>query len=242
MKRLKMVVLSVIVSLMVSTSVSAGILEESVALDRAYVPALALTNQKDKALTMIEESMRRLEVAWDRFVRNMRAGDQAGTFNQAVAFSTAKISEAKDLVAADKRKEAHEALETVRLTFRKARIAANIDYLPDRFTAFHEPMEELAGLATKEGVDAAGLRKRLQQLSSLWGDIEKAGFDAKLFGVGTERAAKYEDQVRKEREILARLDDIIGSQNKETVAKMVISMKGNFAQTYVVFGDFTGLQ
>jgi len=116
-----------------------------------------------------------------------------------------------------------------------------MDYLPDRFTAFHEPMEEFADVVVKPGSEATkqGL---LKELADLWRPIEEARLDAKLFRVSPERAARYAEQVRKEREILTRLKDLIGSGNQADLVKTVTAMKGNFAQAYFVFGDFSGLQ
>jgi len=243
MKRLGVPTLAVVVCIIaVSTTLSAGPLEESAALDRAYVPALALTNQPDKPLLKVEESLQRLAVSWPRFVENMKNGDGARLFSQALILSSDKISEARDLVAAGRRKEAHEALETVRMVFWKARTDAGIDYLPDRFTAFHEPMEQFAENATKYGPEAADLKEKLQQLSRLWKLIEEATLDAELFRVSPERAAKYREQVKKERDIITQIGNILESPEKEAFSKAIASMKGNFAQTYFVFGDFSGLQ
>jgi hypothetical protein len=47
--------------------------------------------------------------------------------------------------------------------------------------------------------------------------------------------------VKKEREILTQLLGILASVNQEGLAKTAGAMKGNFSQTYLLFGDFTGL-
>jgi hypothetical protein len=47
--------------------------------------------------------------------------------------------------------------------------------------------------------------------------------------------------VKKEREILIQLSGLVESGNQEGLAKTAGAMKGNFSQTYLLFGDFTGL-
>ena len=242
MKKSPAFVLAAFICLIVSTSVLAGPAEEFAAFDRAYVPALALTNQGDKPQAAVEESMRRLVPAWDTLIRTINSNDRhAKAFDRAIRLSGAKLTEATGLVATGKRKEAHGALEVVRLEFWKARTEAGIIYLPDRFTAFHEPMEEFVELAAKPETDREDLRKRSQQLSDLWRDVEETGLDEKLFGVSPERAAKYGEQVRREREILTQLMAVVGSPDKQTFSKTLALLKGNFAQTYFIFGDFSGL-
>jgi hypothetical protein len=223
-------------------SVSAGLIEDYVLLDRSYVPALALTNQRDKPLPIVEESMRRLATAWNKFVQGTTKEWGKTAMKEAITRSTVKVEEALGLVAVNKRKEAHEALETLRMVFWKARTDMGIKYLPDRFTAFHEPMEEFTDLAVKPDSDASKLREKLHELSIFWKEVEEAGLDVKLFAVSPERAAKYTDQVKREREILTQLESLIGSSNQEALAKAAGALKINFSQTYFVFGDFSGLQ
>lgn len=243
MKKKAILIVAGIAVLTVAVSAHAGLVEQSAILDRSYVPALALTNQREKPQAMVEESMRRLVAAWDSFVARVTPSDGGkASLNEAIKRSTASVEEARGLVAADKRKEAHEALETIRMLFWKARVDMGVDYLPDRFTAFHEPMEEFADLASKPGTDPALLRQRLNELSARWKDVEDAGLDVKLFGVSPERAAKYAEQVKKEREILTQLEGLTASASREALGKAATAMKGNFAQAFFVFGDFSGLQ
>lgn len=51
--------------------VSAGFVEEMVALDRDYIPALAITNQPEKPEALVKEAMSHLENAWGRFLKTL---------------------------------------------------------------------------------------------------------------------------------------------------------------------------
>jgi hypothetical protein len=241
----KKTILSLVATIYLALVVSAhaGIMEESAVLERAYVPALALTNQPEKPLAAVEEAMRRFTAEWNRFVQNSTANDQKkAALKEAIAQSSASVKEAEGLVTADKRKDAHEALETVRMVFWKARTDMGITYLPDMFTAFHGPMEEFAGVASKSGTDLSTLKAPLNNLSDLWKNVENHPLDVQLFRVSPERAAKYKEQITKQREILVQLMGLIETGNREALAKATGMMKANFAQAYFVFGDFSGLQ
>jgi len=103
-------------------------------------------------------------------------------------------------------------------------------------------MEKFAEEVSKPGSDPQKLKIALNELSSLWSDVEKSGIDAALFKLSPEQAETYAKQVRKEREILNQMEGLIGSGNVEALSKAAVAMKSNFAQTYFVFGDFSGLQ
>jgi hypothetical protein len=87
----------------------------------------------------------------------------------------------------------------------------------------------------------AVLKKEAANMSGLWKNVEDRGLDSSLFGVSPERAKKYDEQVRKQREILGQIEQAITAGDKEKLSKETTQMKGNFAQTFFVFGDFSGL-
>lgn len=230
-------------SLSLAATVYAGVIEEFAALERAYVPALALSNQPTKPVPQVQESLRRLDKAWQSFVQATASQIKLNpTFATVVTESRQKISGAEALVAAGKMHDVHESLEYIRTAFWKVRTDMGIDYLPDRFTAFHDPMEKFAEEVSKQGSDPKKLKTALAELSKLWSDVEKSGIDVALFKLSPEQAETYAKHVRKEREILNQLTGLIDSGNVEALSKAAVVMKSNFAQTYFVFGDFSGLQ
>lgn len=213
----------------------AGPVEDAVALDRVYIPALVLTNQPQKPAAATNEALARLKAAWPK-LQGAALSDAA-----AIAETDAKIRTAEKLLAAESRQAAHDALEGVRIALWKARAAHGIDYYPDRLTAFHEAMEKVVDLAAAPAFDVAELKRHLAETSALWSRVEDARFDAALFGFDAERAARLNGLVRKEREILAQLDAGLASGNREAVAAGAKALRGNFAQTYMLFGNFSGL-
>ncbi len=71
--------------------------------------------------------------------------------------------------------------------------------------------------------------------------VEKAKLDTKLFGFNEEKTAKYAGQVKKEREILNALSGLIDGKDQVALAKAAGTVKTTFSQTYMLFGDFSGL-
>jgi hypothetical protein len=151
------------------------------------------------------------------------------------------VAEAEKLAAEGKRKDAHEALETVRIVFWKARKDMGIDYFLDLLTAFHEPMETFVDLAEKPDADPARLRSLLAELSEKWTVVEKTKLDTELFGLSEEKAVKYAGMVKKEREVLSSLPALIDGGDQDALVKTAGTVKTTFSQTYMIFGDFSGL-
>ena len=241
-KQTHLLIIVMVFSMILTPTVYAGLVEDMVTFDRDYIPALALSNQPDKTTAQVTESLRRLNAAWEKFIKGLSQSDRENAaLDQAIKESERKIDEAGKLISAGKRKEAHEALEAVRMGFWKARTAMGMDYLPDRLTAFHEPMEEFYDQSIKPGAEATKIKGLLSALSVRWSDVEKVKLNLGLFRFSEEKAARFADRVKKERQILTQLSDFIASGNKKALVQAAGPMKANFAQIYLLFGDFTGL-
>ena len=220
----------------------AALIDDMATLDRAYVAALVLSNQPDKPAEAVTASMKRLTESWKKFVEGLSKEDrEKAALKSTVTQVGGSIAEAEKLAVAGKRKDAHEALEMVRIVFWKARSDMGINYLLDLHTAFHEPMEAFVDLAEKPGADKAKLKSLLAELSEKWMIVEKAKLDTKLFGFNEEKTTKYYGLVKKEREILTSLAALIEGKDEEALTKTAGTVKTTFSQTYMVFGDFSGL-
>ena len=232
----------VIASMICAGSSSAALIDDMANLDKAYVAALVLSNQPDKPAEAVTASMKRLTESWKKFVDGLSPADRDNkSLKSAISQVSGSVAEAEKLAAAGKRKDAHEALETVRIAFWKARSDMGIDYLLDLLTAFHEPMEAFVGLAEKPGADPAKLKSLLAELSEKWTIVEKAKLDTKLFGLNEEKTTRYTSLVKKEREILTSLTALIVGKDQAALAKTAGTVKTTFSQAYMVFGDFNGL-
>jgi hypothetical protein len=231
-----------IASMIFAGSLSAALIDDMAVLDRAYVAALVLSNQPDKPAEAVTASMKRLKESWKKFVDGLSKEDRENAaLKSAVTQVSGSVAEAEKLAAAGKRRDAHEALEMVRIDFWKARSDMGIDYLLDLLTAFHEPMEAFVDLAEKSGADPTKLKSLLAELSEKWTIVEKAKLDTKLFGLNEEKTTRYTGLVKKEREILTSLLALIEGKDQTTLVKTAGTVKTTFSQAYMVFGDFSGL-
>lgn len=212
-----------------------------IALERAYVPALAMTNMPGKVAES-RIAIGRLEGAWAAYVKTLErglAGDKA--FAAIVAKTSASVQAASAAAGSGDITKAHETLEHVRGDFGAWRAARGIEYFPDALTRFHDAMEHLVDVAAKRA-DANGRREAYALARSRWIDVERAlgGFDAALYGFDAARAGRLREMIAKER---ALLDDYAAAMVEgERLAAAGRALKGNFAQTYFLFGDFSGLQ
>jgi hypothetical protein len=238
-----MIVAGIMIASMIFVgNLSAALIDDMAVLDQSYVAALVLSNQPDKPAEAVTASMKRLKESWKKFVDGLSKEDmESSALKSAVTQVSASIAEAEKLAVAGKRKDAHEALEMVRIVFWKTRRDMGISYLLDLHTAFHEPMEAFVSLAEKPGADQAKLKSLLAELSEKWSVVEKAKLDTKLFNLNEEKITKYNGLVKKEREILTSLAALIGGKDQEALAKAAGTVKTTFSQAYTVFGDFSGL-
>ena len=231
-----------IASMIFAGNSSAALIDDMAALDQSYVAALVLSNQPDKPAEAVTASMKRLTESWKKFVGGLSKEDRENSaLKSAVTQVSASIAEAEKLAVAGKRKDAHEALEMVRIVFWKTRSDMGISYLLDLHTAFHEPMEAFVSLAEKPGADQVKLKSLLAELSEKWSVVEKAKLDAELFNLNEEKITRYNGLVKKEREILTSLAALIDGKDQAALAKTAGTVKTTFSQTYMIFGDFSGL-
>jgi hypothetical protein len=238
-----MIVAGIMIASMIFVgNLSAALIDDMAVLDQSYVAALVLSNQPDKPAEAVTASMKRLKESWKKFVDGLSKEDmENAALKSTVTQVSGSVAEAEKLAAAGKRRDAHEALEMVRIAFWKARSDMGIDYLLDLLTAFHEPMEAFVDLAEKSGADPTKLKSLLAELSEKWTIVEKAKLDTKLFGLNEEKTTRYTGLVKKEREILTSLLALIEGKDQTTLVKTAGTVKTTFSQAYTVFGDFSGL-
>lgn len=221
----------------------ADIRDPMVALDRAYVPALALTNMPGKEAPA-RTALARLVAAWPRFTSSLDPGLAGDPRLRAVlADSGRRVEEARRLADGGDIARAHDALEHVRGSLWKWRASRGIAYFPDALTAFHDAMEHLVDLATK-GAGGDAVRAAYAATRSRWLDVERAAvtFEAPLHGFDAARRERLGALMSKERALLDDYAVALAAPDPKTLATAGRALKGNFAQAYFLFGDFTGLQ
>jgi hypothetical protein len=213
----------------------AGLLDDMVALDRAYVPVLALTNQTGKDAES-RAAMSRFDAAWRVFLSAPSAKADtslAGVLNE----SEGRIVRAREEIRVGNLKAAHESLEHLRRSFWKWRAGKGITYFPDALTAYHDEMERVADAAT-HATNAGKLPSLLAVARARWLDLERSTFDAKLHGFDESKVARLKGLMGRERAALEEISALGPGGERGALTTAAKNLKGTFAQIYFLFGDF----
>ena len=221
-------------------------LDNTVAFDGVYIPALALTSAaqtEEAAKERAHAAMRRLEARW----LQLRPGLQQELGGPAAGRTLAKVdghlAAARRALANQSFAHAHEALEEVRVELLKARQKKNIDYFVDRLTQFHEPMEALVLDGTRlkpQELTAAkrdAMEKTFVEARVLWEGIEQNRPDPRVYALSPARAAQLDKALLDERAALSRLSDALRAPDAAALLKAAAALKPAFARAFTAFGQ-----
>lgn len=215
--------------------------------DRAYVPALALTNFQKPAAS--HKAYAKLLPAFEKLKVDTGGAFPGDSQWQADLESVSTyLQEAGERLDAGELKAAHEALEKIRSTLMKARQRHNLEYYLDGMTRFHDTMESIvkpsvAALNKDEPLTdsrRAQLLKLIAQARQQWKDVDAQQLDLARFRFDEQRGQQLRAYIQKEYKALDRAEVAArGSDSKATLQAMV-AVKAPFAQAFMLFGDFPG--
>jgi hypothetical protein len=228
---------AIVLVLDLASAARAGLLDDMVVLERAYVPVLALTNQAGKEAES-RAAMDRFDDAWSAF-RSAPSTKADTSLKLALDAAEGHIARARADIVAGKLKEAHEVLEHLRHSLWKWRAGRGIAYFPDLLTAYHDEMERAADAATVPG-ESGKLAETLGVARARWDDVERATFDAQLHGFDEAKVGRMKGLMSRERAALDELDKLGPHADRAALAAAAKTLKGTFAQIYFLFGDFKG--
>ena len=236
--------LACLASVFSATAVRADIVTDSAAFDRAYIPALALTNQGNAEKS--KAAMVRLNQAWRVYSQAHRQDNPGdGAWMNGYTEIDRRIAAADAMVArGGQLEEAHDALEPVRVILMQLRQKHGVDYYLDYQTAFHEPMEAIALAAkgktpaTLTQQDLATIRNTISALDARWSVVRNASFDPANFGFDSARAAKVKELLQLETDAIAALKKALAGPDKSVMIQRAVAIKPPFAQLYMLFGEF----
>jgi len=217
----------------------AGLHDDMVALDRAYIPALALTNQPKPDAA--KRAMERLRSQWNAF-RTTYTSAPAGYAPDAWAAADREVEAA--VTTAEKNLDAHEDLERVREAQYVLRRGAKVPYFMDDLTAFHSAMEKLVGAtagktpATLSDADLAAVRLAYDATDRAWQEVLANRARAAQHGVAGEKLAAVQAQIDVETRTLADLKSALAAGDRAKVIEKSIATKPAFSKLFTMFGDF----
>jgi uncharacterized protein YukE len=235
-------------------SAQAAILDNSIALDAVYIPALSLTNAKPgdtAAAAKARAAMQRLDAEWlalrAALLKDLsgKTPAQAAAARKTLAQVDQALAEARKAMAAGHHAVAHTALEDVRIDLMKLRTAQGVDYFMDRLTAFHEPMEvlALAGSTLKPQdltpAKRAEMEKTYAEARALWRRIEQNLPDPKAYQLSEAQQAQFNKGMADVTQALSRLSDALRGADNAALLKAAAAIKPPFARTFTAFGRYT---
>jgi hypothetical protein len=235
-------------------SAQAAVLDNSIALDAVYIPALSLTNAKPgdtAAADKARAAMQRLDADWPALRAALlkdlagKTPAQAAATRKTLAQVDKALAGSRSAVAAGNYAAAHTALEDVRIDLMKLRSAQGVDYFMDRLTAFHEPMEvlALAGNTLKPQdltpAKRAEMEKTYAEARALWRSIEQNLPDPKAYQLSEAQQAQFNKGMADVTQALSRLSDALRGADNAALLKAAAAIKPPFARTFTAFGRYT---
>ena len=225
----------------------AALRADMIAMDRAYIPALVVTNRADAQVAA--RAMKALTTQWRSFEAR-HAGASTGDPQWAaslkdvdgyIARANGIVAEGKDLPAA------HDQLEGVRGTLLAARDRMKMPYYLDGLTRYHDRMEAIY-LAAK-GKDAATLddsaialiRGELPDAEAWWRAARGQPIEPE-FGVTPQRQAEIDAYYARIDRSLADLRAALSGTDKGAIAKAAQGVRPPFSALFASFGDFGPVQ
>jgi len=223
-----------VVMLFPVAATAAGLKEDMIALDRAYIPALSITNRTPQSADA-KRSMDAMNVQWASFKQKYMAtqgGDKQWQPDMAkidgyIVAANRIVDSGKDFV------KAHEELEGVRLTFLEMRQRAKMPYYLDDLTRFHDPMEEMYLVAKgKSGeqltdADIAKIKASFPEAEKLWAVVQKAKVDP-AFVLTAEQKEQQAKFMVTETSLLNALKQGLAAGDREAIAKNAQAIRRPF--------------
>jgi hypothetical protein len=223
---------------------AAGLKEDMIAFDRAYIPALSITNRVPQSVDT-PRAMELMNAQWADFRQKYmepQGGDRQWSSDMAkingfIIAANRVVGTGKDFV------KAHEELEGVRLTFLEMRQRAKMPYYLDDLTRFHDPMEEmyLAAKGKSGGqltdADVTLIKAAFPKAEKLWAVVLKSQADP-AFMLTSGQKEQQARLMATETHLLATLQQALAANDRASIAKAAQAIRQPFSQLYVSFGDF----
>jgi hypothetical protein len=248
MNRTATVIRAALVGLLFLPLVSfAGLKEDMIALDRAYIPAFSVTGQGT-----IEESQRAMALLnkqWTDFKQKHAASlPNDKQWPSDLAKIDGLIAQANKVVASGKDLgKARTALEGFRFTMTEVRVRAGMPYFLDALLQFHGPMEAIVRSAkdktpaTLTDADVAQIRSALPDAEKRWGVIAKTRIDAE-YGFSEAQRENLAKLIAEETVALETLKSTLAGNDKAAVLKATLAIRPGFGKVQRLFGNFESLR
>ncbi len=221
-----------LVMALVAGCVGSPVQENMAAFDRAYIPALILTSERDTSGQSVM-AIKQLKLQWSVF--KSRSPDMAEEGGAAHGVDSL-IMKADSQINVGRYREAHQTLARIRLVLLEARAESSIKYFPDRLVEFHVVLEKIEGASR----DPERVQRYMPDAMAAWERVQKARFSKGSFRFNKDRAKRLKSLIEKEADALSALSAAAASDDRKKVAELVEDVSEKFKTIYSMFGNFGG--
>jgi hypothetical protein len=228
-----------------AAAVPAGFVPAMVAVDKAYIPALALSGQPDQA-AKAKAALAGFITAWKEFKDGPAAGSgfdeqwrrDLDEVDGAIASAT------NALVVEGEGAKAHEALEAVRMTLLEARQRMKVPYFLDYVTLYHNSMEDILNGKPDNAIKDWSAAERLSFVSDLdigiarWNKVKAMEGLLPEAGLSPTAFASYSSQWQVVARIMTGIRGALDAGDDEALAEFLVQLKPGFTKTFFLFGTF----
>ena len=208
--------------------------------DRAYVPALALTEEKDSTGQSVL-AVKRLKQDWAVL---------SGKYAQVLALDGASedinrnLDRADMLITTGDFRGAHKELEPIGSILLRARKKHGIDYFMDYMTAFHSSLERAVAIldnrvpATLTEEDVSVISGLLPDIRTRWNAVAEAPFDRTAFLFDKETETSLRSALAEEAKAIDNMDAALRSGNHKLIFKHALLLREGYQRVFRMFGNF----
>lgn len=213
-------------------------LKDSVAFDRALIPALFITKSGD--VEAAGSALGRVAEAWEIYKT-----DQAPDLAKASGWPLVQDGIDRRLVMADRFVEtrdvsmAHVLLEQVRADLIGIRQALDSETFVDQLVIFHDRMEAALdeGSPSLVDLDQLALRVKVENLASYWQEVEEFEFDPEVFDLLWNDTRDLEKSLRDQGEAIEALREAVENEDMDNMDRLAREVKQGFVEVYLTFGE-----
>lgn len=222
---------------------AAGLKEDMVALDRAFIPAYGVLNRTPAEPENAKRAMDVLNAQWAGFRQHYAAvqGGDAQWPSDMAKIDRMMTTASRIVETGADLPKARDELKAMRQTFLDVRQRLNMPYLLDDVVRFHDPMEALHLTARgKTGeqlsdADVARITALFNEAEQRWAKVLSAAGDA-AFVPTAERREALNKLMANESRALDVLKQALASGDREAIAKSAQGLRGPFTALHSSFG------
>jgi hypothetical protein len=218
---------------------------DMVKFDQDYIPVLFLSKQEQPQSAA---AMDKLLATWAWFKQSYAYHNgRDPQWNFDFTQIEHQLLEAQRLIEEKSCRDAHDALEPVRMTLMGMRERIGMAYFIDALVRFHEPMEAIAmqaGMAMPQAAEDAGIdaiKQNYTRARSLWSTVLNWNLNPYDYGLDSRQGEVLRQHLLEEERALQHLGQALAGNDRKAIAEAAAAIRPPFVQCYRSFGRFPAM-